>query len=249
MKTYQIIEGLKQEYSAYTEEDFKVWQILFDRQYSQLTEFADDYYLKGIKDIGFTADKIPDFNEVNERLIQLTGWSIKVVPGIISQSDFFRMLAEKIFPSSTWLRSYEELDYLSEPDMFHDAFGHMPLLTNPVFCDFFQKMGKLGLKYIDEPKIIEKLGRIYWFTVEFGLIQRENVLKIYGAGIISSYGESKYSLSEAPIKKPYDILEVMNTDFDNTVIQELYFVISSFEELSESVQLAQAEFERLVNHA
>jgi phenylalanine-4-hydroxylase len=141
----------------------------------------------------------------------------------------------------------DELDYLSEPDMFHDAFGHMPLLTNPVFCDFFQKIGDLGVKHLDHPEIIEKLGRIYWFTVEFGLIQNENGLKIYGAGILSSYGESKYSLGSDPKRIPFDIVEVMNTDFDNTVIQNLYFVIESFEQLTNSIKQAEIEINSILN--
>jgi phenylalanine-4-hydroxylase len=130
--------------------------------------------------------------------------------------------------------------------MFHDAFGHMPLLTNSIFCDFFQKIGELGVKYMDHPEIIEKLGRIYWFTVEFGLIENENGLKIYGAGILSSFGESKYSLSNEPQRRPFDIVEVMNTDFDNTIIQELYFVITSFKELSNSIEEAEAEINSII---
>lgn len=241
MKTYDIIEGLFQDYKKYTPDDQKVWEILFDRQFKQLKELADISYLEGIEHIGFTKNKIPDFREVNNRLQKQTGWKIHVVPGIIDQASFFKMLSEKTFPSSTWLRKMHELDYLSEPDMFHDAFGHMPLLTNSIFCDFFKKMGDLGVKYMDYPEIIEKLGRIYWFTVEFGLIENQNGLKIYGAGILSSFGESKFSLSEKPTRKTYDIVEVMNTDFDNTVIQELYFVIESFKQLSNSIKEAETE--------
>ena len=246
MKTYEIIEGLSQKYEKYTSEDQKVWEILFERQVKQLEELADTSYLEGIQRIGFSKHKIPDFREVNARLMEQTGWKIHVVPGIIDQENFFKMLSEKTFPSSTWLRKMDELDYLSEPDMFHDAFGHMPLLTNSIFCDFFKKIGDLGVKYIDHPEIIEKLGRIYWFTVEFGLIENENGLKIYGAGILSSFGESKYSLSDAPKRKPFDIVEVMNTDFDNSVIQELYFVIESFEQLSDSIQKADEEISSLL---
>lgn len=241
MKTYKIVEGLSQEYDNYTAEDQKVWEILFERQVEQLKELADTSYLDGIQRIGFSKNKIPDFRDVNARLKEQTGWKIHVVPGIIDQENFFKMLSEKTFPSSTWLREMDELDYLSEPDMFHDAFGHMPLLTNPIFCDFFQKIGDLGIKYMDHPEIIEKLGRIYWFTVEFGLIENENGLKIYGAGILSSFGESKFSLSDEPTRKPFDIIKVMNTDFDNTVIQELYFVIDSFEQLSSSIEEAELE--------
>lgn len=246
MKTYKLVAGLEQAYDKYTAEDKQVWKILFNRQMKQLQTVADESYLQGIIDVGFKAEEIPDFRTVNKRLLQATGWQIVVVPGIIDQANFFTMLANKQFPSSTWLRPMKSLDYLSEPDMFHDAFGHMPLLMNTVFCSFFQAIGKLGLKYIDNPDIVEKLGRIYWFTVEFGLIQNTDELKIYGAGIISSSGETVHCRSEAPERKPFSILEIMNTDFDNTVIQNKYFVIESFEQLSKSIKELEQEIAKLL---
>lgn len=226
---------MRQVYSDYTDEDQAVWKILFDRQMKQLSRMADESFLKAIDTIGFT-DRIPDFDEVNVRLKETTGWKIRVVPGIIEEADFFKLLEKKEFPSSTWLRAMNSLDYLSEPDMFHDAFGHMPLLTNETFCSFFRQIGRLGVQYADVPEVLTCLGRLYWFTVEFGLIQRDDEdLKIYGAGILSSSGESTFSLSERPKRKAYDVFEVVRTDFDNTVIQELYFVINSFEEISNSL--------------
>ena len=246
MKTYALIQGLKQEYDNYTDEDRKVWGILFNRQVEQLQGLADESYLKGIEKIGFYATTIPDFRLVNTRLKSLTGWEIVVVPGIIDQVNFFTMLANKQFPSSTWLRSIEELDYLSEPDMFHDAFGHMPLLTNQTFCDFFHQIGLIGTKYLEHPKIIEMLGRVYWFTVEFGLINVEGQLKIYGAGILSSIGETKFSLSDVPVRQPFDIVEIMNTDFDNTKIQEKYFVIESFQQLLYAIVTMEEHLEQSV---
>jgi phenylalanine-4-hydroxylase len=246
MKTYDLIEGLKQEYDKYTDEDRKVWEILFNRQIEQLCKLAHPDYLAGIEKIGFSANEIPDFRNINERLAALTGWEIVVVPGIIDQFNFFKMLANKQFPSSTWLRSMDELDYLSEPDMFHDAFGHMPLLTNPVFCDFFHQIGVIGSRYLDQPKIVEMIGRVYWFTIEFGLIRAGNDLKIYGAGILSSIGETKYSLSEKPERLAFDIVDIMHTDFDNTKIQVKYFVIESFEQLLRSAPIMETEIERLL---
>ena len=246
MKTYALIQGLKQEYDNYTDEDRKVWGILFNRQVEQLQGLADESYLKGIEKIGFYATTIPDFRLVNTRLKSLTGWEIVVVPGIIDQVNFFTMLANKQFPSSTWLRSIEELDYLSEPDMFHDAFGHMPLLTNQTFCDFFHQIGLIGTKYLEHPKIIEMLGRVYWFTIEFGLIKAGSQLKIYGAGILSSIGETKFSLSDVPVRQPFDIVEIMNTDFDNTKIQEKYFVIESFQQLLYAIVTMEEHLEQSV---
>ena len=236
MKTYKFLEGMTQDYNAYTSEDQRVWQLLFDRQMSKLQSVADRHFLDGVDDIGFRRDAIPDFNTVNKRLAALTGWQIAVVPGIIGNDDFFELLANKRFPSSTWLRPMKSLDYLPEPDMFHDSFGHMPLLTNQAFCDFYQTLGVLGVKYKMYPEAINCLGRIYWFTVEFGLIRSGNSgLKIYGAGILSSSGETEYCLGDTPIHKSYDIVEVMRTDFDNSKIQDVYFVVSSYEQLLGSV--------------
>jgi phenylalanine-4-hydroxylase len=238
MKTYAIVKGLTQNYGAYTHEDELVWKTLFERQMNQLNKVADQQYLEGLNRIGFSPDKIPNFKIVNERLAELTGWEIVVVPGIIDQATFFKMLANKKFPSSTWLRKMEDLDYLSEPDMFHDAFGHIPLLTNQTFCDFYRELGNVGVNYINKPDVIERLGRIYWFTVEFGLIRNNKEIKIYGAGILSSIGETKFSLSKVPKRKRFDILEIMDTDFDNSKIQDLYFVIESFDELLSSIRNA-----------
>ena len=226
-----MIEGLRQTYEKYTDEDQLVWKTLFERQMKQLEKVADSAYLEGLDAIGFSADHIPDFRLVNKRLVDLTGWQITVVPGIIEEKDFFGLLAKRQFPSSTWLRPVSQLDYLSEPDMFHDAFGHIPLLTNKTFCDFYESIGKIGVKYSDSEEVISALGRIYWFTVEFGLIQSEGDLKIYGAGILSSIGETKYSLSSTPKRVPFDLETIIKTDFDNTKIQDLYFVIDSFDQL------------------
>lgn len=244
-----MVEGMRQIYADYTDEDQFVWKTLYERQMAQLDRMADSAFLSAVEEIGFN-QRIPDFNSVNTKLANKTGWQIRVVPGIIQEADFFELLANKEFPSSTWLRSIEELDYLSEPDMFHDGFGHMPLLTNQTFCNFFEHIGRLGVTYSDVPEILTYLGRIYWFTVEFGLIHRvDEDLRIYGAGILSSFGESKYSLSNQPEKRAYHIYEVMNTDFDNTVIQELYYVIASFEEIEQSlVEIEPYIEERAMEH-
>ena len=235
MKTYELVKGLEQNYENYTEEDFLVWKILFERQMEQLECLADQTFMQGIKDIGFNESEIPNFDKVNNRLKSLTGWQIVVVPGIIDQHNFFRMLANKQFPSSTWLRKLDQLDYLSEPDMFHDAFGHMPLLTNKTFCEFYKKLGEIGVTNIHNDEIVEKLGRLYWFTVEFGIIKSAKDLKIYGAGILSSIGETKYCLTDVPSRRPFNLMEVLNTDFDNTKIQNLYFVIDDYEQLISSL--------------
>ena len=230
-----MIDGMKQEYDRYTEEDFSVWKILFERQMPVLREVASPEYLDGISTICFRGNKIPDFREVNEILGKQTGWEIVVVPGIISEPDFFALLSHKKFPATIWLRKMSQLDYLEEPDMFHDVFGHMPLLTNKMFCDFFEEVGKMGAKHHGHEKITAMLGRIYWFTVEFGLISSEGRKKIYGAGILSSHGETKFSLSDVPRHLPFDAEVIMNTPFQNDRIQDKYFVIDSFEQLCKSI--------------
>lgn len=236
MKTYELKQNLKQQYNNYTSEDFAVWKLLFERQIDLLTNLAAPEYLQAVSEIGFTSDKIPDFNETNAVLLSKTGWSIEVVEGIISEPDFFNLLANKKFPATTWLRKLSELDYLPEPDMFHDVFGHLPLLVNQQFCNFFEVIGQLGIKHIHQPDIVTMLGRLYWFTVEFGLIETSKGLRIYGAGILSSNGESKFAVSDVPQHLKYDPETIMHTAFENDRIQDKYFIITSFDQLYESVE-------------
>jgi phenylalanine-4-hydroxylase len=235
MKTYELKNNLKQDYSKYTSEDFEVWKILFNRQIKVLNELAAAEYLEGIKAIEFNAERIPDFKDVNLILGRNTGWSLEVVEGIINEEDFFTLLAQKKFPATTWLRKLSELDYLPEPDMFHDVFAHVPLLTNQKFCDFFKAIGELGIKHKQNPEVLAMLGRVYWFTVEFGLIRQDEKLKIYGAGILSSFGETHFSVSEAPRHLTFDAGTIMNTAFENDKIQDKYFIIDSFDQLYESI--------------
>jgi phenylalanine-4-hydroxylase len=239
MKTYQLKQNLTQVYENYTSEDKAVWKILFQRQMELLKDLAAPEFLNALEKIGFVPDKIPDFGETNRILSSSTGWTLEVVEGIISESDFFDLLAQKRFPATTWLRKMNELDYLPEPDMFHDVFGHVPLLIDKQFSDFFEAFGKLGVKYKNESQIVQMLGRIYWFTIEFGLIKQQNKLQIYGAGILSSHGESKYSLSDEPKHLPFNATTIMQTHFENDKIQDKYFVIDSFKQLYESMPLIQ----------
>ena len=221
----------KQIYSNYTEQDFQVWNILFKRQMQHLAPVVCSEYLDALKAIKFSADKIPDFIEVNEILKRITGWSLIVVPNISPQKEFFEFLSQKKFTATCWLRTMEQLDYLEEPDMFHDVFGHVPLLSNHAYCNFFKGISEIALDYLDNLKAIELLGRIYWFTIEFGLIREKGELKIYGAGIISSPGETKHCLSDQSTKIDFDVATIFNTDYRTDIIQEKYFVIESFDQL------------------
>ncbi len=231
-----MISGLKQEYSKYSNEDFEVWKFLYERQIPVLKEVAATEYLEGIDNINFSSDKIPDIAETNKLLSLQTGWELIVVPGIIKEPDFFNLLAKKKFPATTWLRKKESLDYLPEPDMFHDVFGHVPLLTHYHFAEFFQTIGKLGVLHLHNEEVVTMLGRLYWFTIEFGLIKTNDDLKIYGAGIISSYSETKFSLSNEPKHIPYDAALIMNTPYENDHIQDTYYVVESFEQLYHSIE-------------
>jgi len=218
-------------YSDYTDEDFRVWKILFDRQMDILSETVSRNYLDALKIVNFRNDKIPDFNEVNSTLKDLTGWNLHVVPNISPQKEFFKYLSEKKFTATCWLRTFEQLDYIEEPDMFHDVFAHVPLLSNTAYCNFFKGISDIALEHIDDPKAIELLGRIYWFTIEFGLIRENDKLKIYGAGIISSNGETKHCLSNECEKLNFDVNKIMSTDFRTDILQDKYFVIDSFDQL------------------
>lgn len=227
--------NLKQDYAKYTEQDQAVWKLLYERQEDDLKRLATKDYLVAVEQLGFTSQRIPRFEDINDYLASRTGWSIEVVPGLVEQHIFFKLLSEKKFPCSTWLRKMDELDYLEEPDMFHDVFGHIPVLSNEHFSAFTQEIGRLGYKYFDNPKAIELIGRIYWFTIEFGQIREDELLKIYGAGILSSHGETLYSVGQEPMHHAFDIQHIMETDFRIDVFQKEYFVIDSYKQLFESI--------------
>lgn len=240
------LQDLKQDYDAYTKEDFEVWRILFERQMPNLPQAACQAYLEGVEKVRFTADRIANFNELNKTLAKTTGWEVQVVPGLIDDDLFFGLLNNKRFPSSTWLRKMEQLDYLEEPDMFHDAFAHMPLLTNPHYTGFLEDISGIALKHIDDPYAINLLSRIYWFTIEFGLIRENDELRIYGAGILSSAGETKFSLSDEPMHLPYDVRKILNQPYWKDKFQDRYFIIDSLEQLYESLPEIEAVLEEML---
>jgi phenylalanine-4-hydroxylase len=246
----QKYDASRQDYEKYTEEDREVWRRLYERQIVNLPGAASKEYIDGIQKIGFTADKIPNFEEMNKILRKLTGWEVAVVPGLIPEKDFFELLSEKKFPASTWFRKLSELDYLEEPDMFHDVFGHVPLLTNASFVGFLQSLSDIALKYIDNPYAIELISRLYWFSVEFGLIRENGELRIYGAGILSSAGETEYSLKGDPKYFDYDVRQMLLTPFRKDVFQDRYFIIDSYKQLYQSSDdIAKILAEEVQKHA
>jgi len=232
MKTTRPV---RQVYDNYTGQDFLVWKTLFGRQIQLLKPVVSESYLAALEEVNFVAHRIPDFNEVNKRLMSLTGWNLHVVPNITPQKEFFEFLSQKKFTATCWLRSMDQLDYIEEPDMFHDVFAHVPLLSNKSYCDFFKGISEIALQHINDPLAIELLGRIYWFTIEFGLKKENGQVKIYGAGIISSSGETKHCMSNDAEKINFDVHKIMNTGFRTDIMQEKYFVIESFEQLYNSL--------------
>lgn len=215
---------------AYTADENSVWHDLYVRQMKLLENRACQEYLDGIEALGITPDHIPQIPEVNARLRSLTGWEVAPVPALIDFQAFFELMANKKFPAATFIRTREELDYIQEPDIFHEIFGHCPLITLPVYAEFMHEYGKLGLQANHQDRVM--LARLYWFTVEFGLIQTTNGLKIYGGGILSSYGESQYCLdSDKPLRIPLDVVEAFRTPYRIDIFQPLYFVIKDFAEL------------------
>jgi phenylalanine-4-hydroxylase len=229
------IKPSKQIYSNYSAEDFKVWELLYLKQLNLLKGVVSQAFLKGLDLLDFNSSKIPDFNDVNKKLKKLTSWQIKTVSNIAEPVYFFSCLSKKQFTSTCWLRNIKEIDYLEEPDMFHDVFGHIPLLSNHIYSDFFQKLGKLSLEFLDDDFKIKQLQRLYWFTIEFGLIKNQDNFDIYGAGIISSEKEIKNVYSENSIKKPFNLSEILKQDFIIDKVQKIYFFIDSFDQLLNSV--------------
>lgn len=224
-----------QVYSNYTAQDLTVWSLLFNHQMQLLRPVVSREFLYALDVVQFTAERIPDFRQVNELLAPLTGWVLTVVPNLCPEREFFEHLSQKRFTATCWLRSPEELDYLEEPDMFHDVFAHVPLLSNPAYVGFFKGLSEMALKHINNAQAIQLLSRIYWFTIEFGMIREDGELRIYGAGIISSKGETQHCLRSDVPHIDFDIRTILGTGYRTDVLQELYFVIDSFDQLYESL--------------
>ena len=224
---------IEQPWDSYSTTDHDVWHRLYLRQRSILPARACDAFLHAQDGMRMTPDRIPKFSELNNILGDATGWQIVGVEGLLPELDFFTHLANRRFPVSWWIRRPDQIDYIAEPDLFHDLFGHVPLLMNPVFADYMEAYGKGGVKaHGIGPDALQHLTRLYWYTVEFGLIDTKDGLRIYGAGIVSSKGESLYSLeSDAPNRIGFDLERIMRTRYRIDTFQKTYFVIDSFEQL------------------
>lgn len=233
---------IDQGWDQYTEENHEVWQTLYERQFEIMPGRACPEFFEGIKALEIDEKQIPDFNQVNEILRAKTGWEVVAVPGLIPDLPFFKLLSERKFPAGNFIRSKEQLDYIQEPDVFHDLFGHIPLLSDPVFADYVQAFGEGGLR-ANEFGTITNLSRLYWFTVEFGLVNTAEGLRIYGAGILSSPGETVFALeSDSPNRIKFNLKRIMQTQYRVDDYQQNYFVVDSFKQLFDETY---ADFEPL----
>jgi len=214
----------------YPQNEHDIWQELYARQLVNLPGRACQAYMDGLEHLALPHDRIPQLNEIDEVLLKATGWKTAGVPALISFGKFFELLANKSFPVATFIRRREEFDYLQEPDIFHEIFGHCPLLTNPSFAHFSHLYGQLGLAASKEDRIF--LARLYWFTVEFGILRAaNNELSIYGGGILSSPGETHYVMGDEPEIRAFDLVDVMRTPYRIDIMQPIYYAINDISEL------------------
>ena len=222
---------IAQNWDAFSADDHAMWDRLFARQTEMLPGRAADAFLRGMDVLKLSKAGIPDYRELNTRLMAATGWQVVAVPGLVPDAVFFDHLANRRFPAGNFIRTPQQLNYLQEPDVFHDVFGHVPMLADPVFADYMVAYGQGGLRSLGFDAL-DHLARLYWYTVEFGLIREGGELRIYGAGIVSSYAESVFALDDAsPNRIGFDLTRVMRTQYRIDDFQQNYFVIPSLDDL------------------
>lgn len=205
------------------------WKALVERQEKVVIGRACDEFLQGLDIINFPRDKAPQLEHVNKILDQKTGWGVHPVPAIIQPKEFFTLLANKRFPAATFIRRPEDMEYLQEPDIFHELYGHTPLLTHQGYADFMQKFGEIALRA--EPKDRRQLFRLFWFTIEFGLVKTKDGIRCYGGGILSSIGETQYALTDKSEKVPFNALDALRTPYRIDIMQPMYFVLEKMDDL------------------
>lgn len=227
----------RQHWSAYTVEQHAVWATLYRRRMASLHHSACRVFLDGARLIGLGEDCIPDLDEVNRRLGRRSGWSAVPVKGFLPAREFFGCLGDRRFPTTVTIRSAEQLDYVPEPDIFHDVFGHVPLHADPVFAGFLQRFGALAAAAEGEEQVT-RLARLFWFTVEFGLVRESGDVRIYGSGLISSHADAAHALSHECRRRPFDLEVVMAQPFEIDHLQDTLFVVESFEQLFAAVAVA-----------
>lgn len=229
----------KQEWSRYTAEDHAVWQLLFTRRMEGLRRTASALYLEGAGRIGLRPDRVPDLDEVNRRLVRRTGWTAVPVTGFLPAAEFFACLATRRFPTTTRVRSRAQLDYVPEPDIFHDVFGHVPLHAHSVFADFLQRFGRAATRARTEAET-QAMARLFWFTVEFGLVREGGAIKLYGSGLISSHGDAANALGPGCERRPFSLDAVLAQPFAIDRLQDVLFVVESFDQLFAAMENLEA---------
>jgi phenylalanine-4-hydroxylase len=230
---------ITQDWSAYTPEQHAFWKELVGRRMPQLREHACCEYLQGFEQIGLREDALPDLAAVSARLLPRTGWQSSPVSGFLPGDAFFEMLAARMFPTTTWLRSREQMEYTPEPDIFHDVFGHVPMHAHPVFADFLQSYGAICARLTDA-RDLERLGRLFWFTVEFGVIRQAGEVKVYGSGLISSHGECSRVLAGGCEVREFNLDAVLDQEFHTDAMQPVLYAVESFEQIYEATKQAEA---------
>jgi phenylalanine-4-hydroxylase len=223
---------IDQNWGHYSKADHHTWRTLYQRLESLLPRYASHEFVDGMHRLDIGQDAIPEFSELSRRLTALTGWSVVAVPGLVPDDIFFDHLANRRFPAGNFIRRPDQLDYIEQPDVFHDVFGHVPMLAHPVFADYMEAYGKGGLRALKGFDMLPNLARLYWYTVEFGLVQTSDGMKIFGAGIASSTAETVYAIDNAsPNRIAFSLERVMRTKYRIDDFQESYFVIDSFDQL------------------
>jgi phenylalanine-4-hydroxylase len=230
---------IEQDWAAYTPEQHSVWADLVRRRMIQLRRHACTEYLEGFEVIGLREDSIPNLTDVNARLQPRTGWCATPVSGFLPPDAFFDMLAARQFPTTTYLRSRESFDYTPEPDIFHDVFGHVPMHAHPVFADFLQQYGKVCAQLTNKGDL-ERMGRLFWFTVEFGIIRQQGRVRLYGSGLISSQGESDYVVNGGPEIRNFNLDQVLEQQFSTSEMQPILYVVESFDEIYAAAKQAES---------
>ncbi len=228
-----------QSWGSYTPEQHAVWAELVGRRMPQLREHACREYLDGFEQIGLRVNELPELTAVSARLAPRTGWQSTPVSGFLPADAFFEMLAARMFPTTTWLRSREAMEYTPEPDIFHDVFGHVPMHAHPVFADFLEQYGAICAR-LTNARDLERMGRLFWFTVEFGIIRQDGEVKVYGSGLISSHGECTRVLAGGCEIRDFELDAVLDQEFETGAMQPVLYAVESFDQIYEATKQAEA---------
>jgi phenylalanine-4-hydroxylase len=232
----------RQNYDQYTEEDHGTWKILYTRQKENLQDIAYSVWLDAMDKVGLDPERLPSFAKLSQTLEPMTGWTVAPVQGFLHARDYFWYLANRLFPAVPRIRPRDQLEFIVEPDLFHDAFGHVPMHSHPVLADFVALYGKVCMEIVDDAQKQLEMLRLYWFTVEYGLIREGGKIKVCGSGHMSGIKESRYSLTDEVEKRPFDMEEVIRQDYNPHILQKKLFVMNSWEELAEAMRKKAKEY-------